>query len=454
MLLETITQSLEVLLAGAVAANQLPVVVNYNDGDTRARPVVQHAQTNGVTAVTIVTAPTSKVHRTVTFMSVFNADTAAATVTIRLNDNSVMRTIYKVALEIGDNLIYTEKGGFDVTDKNGKKKTVDIGRLQVIALEGEQGEQGDPGVPGIQGPPGIQGLIGPPGFDADETDSISIPGPKGDAGATGATGAAGAQGIQGIMGPPGTGTDDLDEPLIIPGPKGDTGATGAQGAQGNPGATGATGSQGPMGPPGMDADEPELPQVIPSPSGSATSPGGSNTQVQYNNSGAFGGSANLVFDGADLILGSGIRARMAGQNRVRFLNSMVKVTTSAATSMINNAYTSVAFGAEIFDTDGLHDNVTNNTRLTAALAGKYLIIGTLGYTSNATGQRTARIRINGISTANEVLVGTNPAGVTAISIATIYILAVGDYVELQGYQDSGGAINNDTSFLEMVYIGE
>jgi len=37
---------------------------------------------------------------------------------------------------------------------------------------------------------------------------------------------------------------------------------------------------------------------------SDTPPGGSNTQVQFNSSGAFGGSANLVWDGTDLVAGS------------------------------------------------------------------------------------------------------------------------------------------------------
>ena len=39
--------------------------------------------------------------------------------------------------------------------------------------------------------------------------------------------------------------------------------------------------------------------------GGGGSPGGSNTQIQYNNSGSFAGSANLTFDGSDLVVGGG-----------------------------------------------------------------------------------------------------------------------------------------------------
>jgi hypothetical protein len=38
-------------------------------------------------------------------------------------------------------------------------------------------------------------------------------------------------------------------------------------------------------------------------------PGGSNTQIQFNNSGSFGGSANLVWDGTNFIIGATGEAR-------------------------------------------------------------------------------------------------------------------------------------------------
>ena len=40
------------------------------------------------------------------------------------------------------------------------------------------------------------------------------------------------------------------------------------------------------------------------PSGGSATPGGSNTQIQFNNSGAFGGSANFIWDGTNVQLGT------------------------------------------------------------------------------------------------------------------------------------------------------
>src|SRR3990167_1161721 len=169
MLLDTTTQSLEILLAAAVASTQLPVVVVFTDGTTSPGPSsTQHSITNSTTAVTILTAPASTFKREVTFLSVFNADTDAVTVTIRLNDNSTMRIIRKVTLEVGDHLDYTNERNFEVMDKHGKKKVSDTIASSFLALDGEQGDQGDPGLRGEAGATGPQGLMGPPGLDAED----------------------------------------------------------------------------------------------------------------------------------------------------------------------------------------------------------------------------------------------------------------------------------------------
>jgi hypothetical protein len=49
------------------------------------------------------------------------------------------------------------------------------------------------------------------------------------------------------------------------------------------------------------------------PTGGSGTPGGSNTQIQFNNSGAFGGSANFIWDGSNVQVGS--------QGAVRFADS-------------------------------------------------------------------------------------------------------------------------------------
>jgi hypothetical protein len=65
-------------------------------------------QTNNTTAVAIAAAPAASTQRQVKFMSVYNADTASATVTVSLNNNSTLRTMVSVVLKVGQTLQFAE----------------------------------------------------------------------------------------------------------------------------------------------------------------------------------------------------------------------------------------------------------------------------------------------------------------------------------------------------------
>lgn len=101
----------------------------------------------------------------------------------------------------------------------------------------------------------------------------------------------------------------------------------------------------------------------------------------------------------------------------------------------------LALNQERKDTDGYHDTVTNNSRMTipTGQGGSYIIDGGVRWDFNNTGQRLAAILLNGV-----VIKGISyaPASNNShISITTLYDLAAGDYVELRVFQDSGGALN-------------
>lgn len=72
-----------------------------------------------------------------------------------------------------------------------------------------------------------------------------------------------------------------------------------------------------------------------------------------------------------------------------------RVGASANQSISNNTTTAITFNIEQFDNDAIHDNVTNNTRLTCKTPGRYLIGGSVRWASSAPGQRTLAIRLNG-----------------------------------------------------------
>lgn len=113
----------------------------------------------------------------------------------------------------------------------------------------------------------------------------------------------------------------------------------------------------------------------------------------------------------------------------------------ASTQSITNATnTAINCTTEDFDTDTMHDNTTNNTRVTATTAGKYVLTAAVEFTSNATGTRGLHLRLNGttfiaLNTANAV------NGVeTYLTTTTEYSLSATDYVEAVVYQSSGGAL--------------
>jgi len=118
-----------------------------------------------------------------------------------------------------------------------------------------------------------------------------------------------------------------------------------------------------------------------------------------------------------------------------------------STQSIGDAtWTGIGFDNELEDIDGCHDNSTNNTRLTAIAEGTYIVTGNAGWESNSTGRRGLCIRHTAFVGGAETLYGRLVvAAVVAdpihLSSSALVRMEVGDYVELCGYQNSGGNLN-------------
>lgn len=114
-------------------------------------------------------------------------------------------------------------------------------------------------------------------------------------------------------------------------------------------------------------------------------------------------------------------------------------TTQSATSAV--ALT-LAFNSERYDTNTMHDTVTNNSRITMNTAGLYLVTAHVAFAANATGQRDLYIQLNATT---YIAMATTPSigagGETFLSVATAYKFAAGDYVIARVFQNSGGALN-------------
>ena len=105
-------KSIEALLGGAVATNQLPIVANWVDVTTADQSVFAFGEsdltTSGATVVTVVAPPQASHTRTLKSMSIYNADTTSATVTVRLNNGISTRILVKITLGVGSTLEYVE----------------------------------------------------------------------------------------------------------------------------------------------------------------------------------------------------------------------------------------------------------------------------------------------------------------------------------------------------------
>lgn len=177
-------------------------------------------------------------------------------------------------------------------------------------------------------------------------------------------------------------------------------------------------------------------------------------------------SSKILSTHTDLALDSTARARMSGQNRFRHLNIICRVYKSAHQSINSGTPTAITFDSEVLDTDTLHDTVTNNSRLTASIAGKYYVWGICQFAGNNAGANTGQMvgfylyKNAALESLGNFLPYPNANGDTPICTGGVVIsLAASDYVEMYGYQSTGGAWNvlggnNYNTQFGMVYIGE
>jgi hypothetical protein len=119
------------------------------------------------------------------------------------------------------------------------------------------------------------------------------------------------------------------------------------------------------------------------------------------------------------------------------------VSHSANQSITSASFTTLGFNGEVFDTDAFHDNATNNSRLTVP-TGKdgYYLVGFDGwFDTNASDVRFVRLLKNGTTElARDGKAGISGNG-TPLNFTTLVSLAAADYLQVQVYQASGGALD-------------
>lgn len=115
---------------------------------------------------------------------------------------------------------------------------------------------------------------------------------------------------------------------------------------------------------------------------------------------------------------------------------------SSDQSIGNATFTAITWNAENYDTNAFHDNSTNNSRITipSGKGGYYEIYGKLDWYNNATGRRGIRIYKNGTDI-KAAWINSSANDEMAAQIYTVISLAATDYIEIFGYQNSGGNLS-------------
>lgn len=134
------------------------------------------------------------------------------------------------------------------------------------------------------------------------------------------------------------------------------------------------------------------------------------------------------------------------------------VYKTSAQSIANATFTTVNFEAENFDTDSYHSTSVNTSRMTIPTGkdGKYLVTANLAFDTNLTGIRACVIRKNGADYAKGTWIGAFNESAVLVATQIISLVAT-DYVEMQVYQSSTGALNikgdSVSSMFSIQYLG-
>lgn len=127
----------------------------------------------------------------------------------------------------------------------------------------------------------------------------------------------------------------------------------------------------------------------------------------------------------------------SGQNRARAYRTTSNQSLSDATA------TAISLGAESYDVGAMHDNSTNPSRITIPTGGSgtYSFVGQITFDNNATGRREIAIYKNGSKVAENKNFTSDGTEDTAIQVFFLDSSSQGDYYELYGYQNRGGALD-------------
>lgn len=140
----------------------------------------------------------------------------------------------------------------------------------------------------------------------------------------------------------------------------------------------------------------------------------------------------------------------AGQNLTAGLinglvpNAYLHVYQSVVQALTTSTAAAITFTSEVVDTINGHSTGANTSRYTPTVPGKYRCLGMVAFAVNATGNRLAQFKKNGAFADSGPAVqhaAASGQGSFEVANATFDMNGSSDYIELFGWQSSGGSLN-------------
>ena len=128
-------------------------------------------------------------------------------------------------------------------------------------------------------------------------------------------------------------------------------------------------------------------------------------------------------------------------NNMAALKPRCRVYHNIGQSIATTSYSTIAFNSERYNIGALHSTTVNNSRIIFLSGGCFSGGANVEWASNINGQRILRIMLNGTTQIAVIADSANLKDSHKQQIMFSYTFSVGDYIELQGYQDSGGSLN-------------
>jgi len=114
IVLSQTTDKIQVVLSGAITTNQLQCVASWRDITATPSYIAGRsvANTNSTTDVDLVASPASATQRVIDLLTIYNADTVSATVTVKFDANGTDYTLWKGTLTAGQLAGYVDGFGW------------------------------------------------------------------------------------------------------------------------------------------------------------------------------------------------------------------------------------------------------------------------------------------------------------------------------------------------------